>query len=124
MMSTAGRVCGGSTTPGRSRAGWNDPADTRKGTTVNDVKVERKESLSRQEAAQWLSALSKAFSRGGEVTLPLGTGTISLNLPEQVAAEFEVEVDGDEVEIEVEFTWSTASRSSGDDVPAHEAPSD
>lgn len=91
---------------------------------MNDVKVERKESLSRKQAAQWLSALSKAFDRGGEVTLPLGTGTISLNLPEQVAAEFEVEVDGDEVEIEIEFTWSTADRRSGGDASAQEAPSD
>lgn len=73
-----------------------------------DVKLERKESLSRQEAAQWLSVLSKAFARGGEVTLPLGAGTVELRLPEQVRAEFEVEVSGDEVEIELEFKWSTA----------------
>ena len=73
-----------------------------------DVKLERKESLSRQEAAQWLSVLSKAFARGGEVTLPLGTGTVELRLPDRVRAEFEVEVSGDEVEVELEFKWSTA----------------
>lgn len=75
---------------------------------MSDVKLERKESLSRQEAAQWLSVLSKAFARGGDVKLPLGAGTVELRLPEQVRAEFEVEVSGDEVEIELEFTWSTA----------------
>lgn len=74
---------------------------------MTDVKVERKESLSRAEAAVWLSALSKAFARGGDVTLPMGSNTVSLHLPEQVRAEFEVEVDGDEVEVEVEFKWST-----------------
>ena len=47
-----------------------------------DVKVERKETLSGQEAAVWLSALSKAFARGGDVTLPMGTGTVGLHLPE------------------------------------------
>lgn len=73
-----------------------------------DVKLERKEALSRQQAAQWLSVLSKAFARGGEVTLPLGTGTVELRLPERMRAEFEVEVSGDEVEIELEFKWSTA----------------
>ena len=84
---------------------------------MSDVKLERKESLSREEAAQWLSVLSKAFARGGEVSLPLGPGTIELRLPEQVHAEFEVEVDGDEVEIELEFTWSTA-RHEDDEAPA------
>lgn len=69
--------------------------------------MERKESLSRAEAAIWLSALSKAFARGGHVTLPVGGGTLGLQLPEHVEAEFEVEVDGDEVQVEIEFTWST-----------------
>lgn len=74
-----------------------------------DVKLERKETLSRQEAAVWLAALSKAFAHGGHVELPVGAGgTLELQLPEEVRAEFEVEVDGDQVEIEVEFTWSTA----------------
>jgi amphi-Trp domain-containing protein len=76
--------------------------------TMADVKLERKESLSREEAAQWLSVLSKAFARGGEVTLPVGVATVELHLPDRVRAEFEVKVDGDEVEIELEFTWSTA----------------
>lgn len=80
-----------------------------------DVKLERKETLSRHEAAQWLSVLSKAFARGGDVTLPLGAGTVELRLPEQVRAEFEVEVTGDEVEIELEFTWSTAGSRDGDE---------
>ncbi|QNN51856.1 amphi-Trp domain-containing protein [Nocardioides mesophilus] len=79
-----------------------------------DVKLERKESLSRQEAAVWLSALSKAFARGGHVELPVGGGTLGLHLPEQVRAEFEVEVSGEEVQVEIEFTWSTAKPSSGD----------
>jgi amphi-Trp domain-containing protein len=73
-----------------------------------DVKLERKESLSREDAAVWLHALSRAFAHGGEVELPMGGGTLGLQLPEQVEAEFEVEVDGDEVEVEVEFKWSTA----------------
>ena len=75
-----------------------------------DVKVERKETLSGQEAAVWLSALSKAFARGGDVTLPMGTGTVGLHLPEHVRAEFEVEVSGDEVEVELEFKWSLRER--------------
>lgn len=82
---------------------------------MTDVKIERSQALSRQDAAVWLHALSRAFGQGGEVELPIGDGgTVGLHLPEQVRAEFEVEVDGDEVEVEVEFTWSTSARENGE----------
>lgn len=84
---------------------------------MSDVKVERKEAVSRAEAAAWLSVLSKAFAGGGHVDLPLGPGTVRLHIPDQVRAEFEVEVEGDEVEVELEFKWSTA-RPDGN-LPAH-----
>ena len=84
---------------------------------MSDVKLERKESLSLAEAAEWLHVLSRAFARGGEATIPLGAGSVELKLPERVRAEFEVEVSGDEVEIEIEFTWSTA-RSGEGEVPS------
>lgn len=78
-----------------------------------DVKLEQKQSLSREEAAVWLHALSRAFERGGEAELSLpGGATVEIRLPDVLKAEFEVEVNGDEVEIEVEFTWSTSTRSS------------
>jgi amphi-Trp domain-containing protein len=73
-----------------------------------DVKLERKESVSRDEAAIWLSQLSKAFTKGEDAELPFGPGTVSLQIPDQIRAELEVEVDGDEVEVEVEFKWSLA----------------
>jgi amphi-Trp domain-containing protein len=73
---------------------------------VADVRFERKQALPRAEAAVWLTALSRGFSHGGEVELPVGGGgTVVLKLPDEVRAEFEVEVDGDEVEVELEFTW-------------------
>lgn len=75
---------------------------------MSDVKLESKESVSRQEAAEWLTLLSEAFAKGSHVELPFGTGSVSLHVPGRVRAEFEVEVDGDEVELEVEFKWSTA----------------
>jgi amphi-Trp domain-containing protein len=74
---------------------------------MSDVKFERKESVSRDEAARWLSLLSKAFTGGDHAELPFEPSTLSLNIPDQVRAELEVEVDGDEVEVEVEFKWST-----------------
>ena len=75
---------------------------------MSDVKLERKESVSRDEAAEWLSLLSRAFTQGGHVDLPFGAGTVSLHIPDRVRAEFEVEVESGEIEIEVELKWSTA----------------
>lgn len=72
-----------------------------------DVSFERKRTLTRHEAAVWLSALSQGFAHGDDVQLPVGGGgTVTLRLPDEVRAEFEVEVSGDEVEVELEFTWS------------------
>ena len=66
---------------------------------MSDVKLERKESVSRQDAAEWLKLLAEAFARGSHVELPFGPGSVSLHVPDRVRAEFEVEVEGDEVEI-------------------------
>jgi amphi-Trp domain-containing protein len=74
---------------------------------MSDIKVERKESLLREEAAERLSALAAALAKGGDVELELGGFTISLHVPDDVRTEFELEVDGDEVELELELKWST-----------------
>ena len=80
-----------------------------------DVRFERKRSLSRADAATWLTALSKGFTQGGDVVLPVGHGgTVTLRLPDEVQAEFEVEIKGDEVEVELEFTWTLSSTSTAD----------
>jgi amphi-Trp domain-containing protein len=80
---------------------------------MSDVKVERKESLSRDEAAQLLSFLSKAFTAGGHAELPFGPSEVSLYIPDRVRTELEVEVEGDEVEVEVEFKWSMVDHETG-----------
>jgi amphi-Trp domain-containing protein len=78
-----------------------------------DVKVERKESLSRDEAAQLLALLSKAFTTGDHAELPFGPSSVSLKIPDRVRTELEVEVEGDEVEVEVEFKWSLSEHEAG-----------
>jgi amphi-Trp domain-containing protein len=74
---------------------------------MSDVKVERKESVSREDAAGLLALVSRAFAEGSDVELPFGGGDVSLHIPDKVQAEFEVEVDGTEIEVELEFKWST-----------------
>jgi amphi-Trp domain-containing protein len=80
---------------------------------MSDVKIERKEALSRDEAAQLLALLSKAFSGGDHAELPFGPSEVSLYIPDRVRTELEVEVEGDEVEVEVEFKWSMVKHEKG-----------
>jgi amphi-Trp domain-containing protein len=75
-----------------------------------EVKVEHKSTVSRDEAAAFLSVLASALTGDEKTEFPMGPSTVSLTVPEQVRTEIEVEVDGDEVEIEIEFSWP-ASRS-------------
>ncbi|MET9668235.1 amphi-Trp domain-containing protein [Streptomyces sp. NPDC006475] len=68
---------------------------------MTDLKFEQKRSLSRLEAADQLTALAAALRQGGDVSLELGSGTLSLRIPDDLRSEIEVEVgDG-----EIEFTW-------------------
>jgi amphi-Trp domain-containing protein len=85
-----------------------------------DVKVERKESISREDAAKWLSQLAHAFADGHHCELPFAPVTLTVDIPDRVRAELEVEVEGNEVEVEIEFKWQiaepeTPDRTSEDD---------
>ena len=75
---------------------------------MSDVEVKRTESLTRQQAAERLSAMATALADGGHVTVQLGASTLKLHVPDHVRCEVEVEVDGDEVELELELKWSTS----------------
>ncbi len=56
---------------------------------MSDMKVERKESLTRQQAADKLSALATALAKGGDVDL--GGATVNLRVADEMRSEFEVE---------------------------------
>jgi amphi-Trp domain-containing protein len=73
-----------------------------------EVKVEHKGTVSRGEAARFLSVLASALAGDDKAEFPMGPSTVSLVVPDQVRTEVEVEVDGDEVEIEIEFSWSAS----------------
>lgn len=79
---------------------------------MSDVKVQQKQSLSRQEAARLIAALAEGLREDGKVTVQLGNSTLELSVTDQVDWELEVEVDGDEIELELELKWSTSGRAS------------
>src|SRR5215469_9187468 len=97
----------GSAAAGRPAAGCGAK---QRGVTMSDVKVEYEQTMSREEAAAWLSQLARAFAGDHDAEFALGPGTVKLLVPGSVRAELEVEVQDDEVEVEVEFTWPLPHR--------------
>jgi amphi-Trp domain-containing protein len=81
---------------------------------VSDVKVEQKQTLSREEAARFIAVLANGMSDGGNVTVRLGSSTLQLSVAAQVDCELEVSVDGDEIELELELKWSTSGTASAE----------
>jgi len=75
---------------------------------MKDLKFEQKRSLSRQEAADQLTALADALREGGDAELELSAGTLSLRIPDDLRSEMEVEIGSGEIELEIEFKWPTA----------------
>jgi amphi-Trp domain-containing protein len=75
---------------------------------VSDLELERKESLTRVEAAKRLSVFAEALASGNNVKLDLGGTSLTMRVADDVRTEFEVEIDGDEIEVEIELKWSTA----------------
>ncbi|MFJ4895372.1 amphi-Trp domain-containing protein [Streptomyces sp. NPDC088788] len=80
------------------------------GDMMRDLKFEQKRSMSRQEAADQLTALATALRDGGEAELELGSGKLNLRIPDDLRSEIEVEVSSGEIELEIEFKWPTSSR--------------
>lgn len=77
---------------------------------MKDLKFEQKRSLSRQEAADQLTALADALREGGDAELELGSGTLGLRIPDDLHSEMEVEIGDGEIELEIELKWPTAPR--------------
>ncbi|MCK8433955.1 amphi-Trp domain-containing protein [Streptomyces sp. D2-8] len=68
----------------------------------------QKRSLSRQEAADHLSALADALREGGDAELDLDPGTQGLRILDDLHSEMEVEIGEGEIELEIELKWPTA----------------
>lgn len=74
---------------------------------VPEFKFEKKEVLSRKEAAGWLSAIAKALGSDGSFELERGGEKLSLYVADEVRLELEVEIKDDETELEIELKWPT-----------------
>ncbi|MFD6025651.1 amphi-Trp domain-containing protein [Streptomyces griseoluteus] len=85
---------------------------------MKDLKFEQKRPLSRLEAADRLTALATALREGGEAELDLGSGTLSLRIPDDLHGELEIEIGNGEIELEIELKWPTGRKRPAPSPPA------
>jgi amphi-Trp domain-containing protein len=84
------------------------------------LEIERKLTLSRQEAADRLMAIGRALGEGSDVELSSGGDKLKLSVGARIEWELEIEIDGNETELEIELKWRDDT--SGEDAPvAHVA---
>jgi amphi-Trp domain-containing protein len=71
------------------------------------LKFEKKETLSRKEAAARLREIAQALGAGEEFELNRGGEKLEFDVPNEVEFELEIEVEDGETELEVEIKWSS-----------------
>lgn len=76
-----------------------------------NLKFEKKESLSREDAAALLSEIAKALASDGEFKLERSGEELKLDVADEVRVEFEVEIDDEETELELELKWFSGKAS-------------
>ncbi|WP_405015862.1 amphi-Trp domain-containing protein [Kitasatospora sp. NBC_00070] len=74
---------------------------------MKDLKFEQEGTLSRLEVADRLAALAEALRSGGTAELDLGSGKLTLRVPDELTSEFEIEVGDGHIELEIELKWPT-----------------
>jgi amphi-Trp domain-containing protein len=75
------------------------------------LKFEKKETLSRKEAAARLREIAQALGAGEEFELKRGGEKIEFDVPNEVTFELEIEMEDGETELEVEIKWSAGAAS-------------
>lgn len=69
------------------------------------TKHKTKQTMTRAEAADWLSSLARVLAAGdGEIEI--AGQRAGLRVADRINAKIEVETDGGEQEIEIEFSWT------------------
>ena len=71
------------------------------------LKFEKKESLSRKEAAGRLREIAQALGAGEEFELEREGEKLTFNVSNEVTFELEIEIEDGETELELEIKWSS-----------------
>jgi amphi-Trp domain-containing protein len=69
-------------------------------------KLKRQWTLSREEAAGWLSILAEALAAGAMIEVDVAGERVSLHPADEIRTEIELKSRPDKQEIEIELAWS------------------
>ncbi|MFN4002159.1 amphi-Trp domain-containing protein [Microcella sp.] len=69
------------------------------------VKIEKKQTLSREEAAHQLRAIADELASGNGILMERDGLRVTVTLPDEVTMEVEVEIEHDEREFEITLSW-------------------
>jgi amphi-Trp domain-containing protein len=69
------------------------------------VKIEKKQVLSREEAAQHLRDIADELASGNGIQMERDGLRVTVKVPDEVTLEIEVEIEQDEREFEITLSW-------------------
>lgn len=69
------------------------------------VKIEKKQVLSREDAAQQLRNIADELASGNGIVMERDGLRVTVQLPDEVTLEVEVEIEHDEREFEITLSW-------------------
>ena len=72
---------------------------------MEPMKIESKQTMSRVDAAAFLSELGSQLAKGGHVELDRQGVQYSFGVPDEVELEVELELDDSGTELEIELHW-------------------
>jgi amphi-Trp domain-containing protein len=69
------------------------------------VKIEKKQVLRREEAAQQLREIADELASGNGILMERDGLRVTVKVPDEVTMEVEVEIEADEREFEITLSW-------------------
>ncbi len=69
------------------------------------IKIEKKQVLSREEAAQQLRDIADELASGNGIQMERDGLRVTVKVPDEVTLEIEVEIEQDEREFEITLSW-------------------
>ena len=69
------------------------------------LEIEKKETMSREEAAARLRAFADKLARNNDIEFERGDTHMRVHVPDQIQVKVELELETDERELEIELTW-------------------
>lgn len=72
---------------------------------MQPIKIESKQTLSREDAATWLSELAAQLATGDEVVLDREDLQLKFGVPDEIELEVELELENGKTELEIELHW-------------------